>query len=464
MKKERLIIRKTKKGVSLVEAIIAVAVFSIVVSLVVGGIFSAHKYISFAGSKKKATMLAEEGLEATRNIRDVDFANLADGNHGLDRSGNSWNFSGSSDTTEGVFDRAIQISAIDENTKEIVSMVTWEDVFGSAQVSLSQRLTNWRAIASGWGNPRQRSCVDLSGGQDGIKVQIKGDYAFALQDSASTSLIVVDISDPDNISANNTVSLSATPYNIAISGDYIYVASSHNNEEMQDIDISDPTSPSKVGVYNATGNANAFGIDVSGNTTYLVRDSSNRDEFYTLNISNPNSPTTRDSINLGSDGNEVVKIGDYAYVATNDSGGELKVVDVSNSNSISLAGSYNISGNVTLNSVVGFDNKIFAGGENGILYIFDVTNPTSPVLNGQFDAEGVINDVTLGFENASVLLATESNSKEFQVINILDSGSPTLISSLDMDGNLNGVSYDENEDIAVTVGSSNTEGVCALSP
>lgn len=463
MEKVRFSTNKKHRGVSAAEAIIAIAVFLIVVSFLVTRLFSAHVFIADIRSRETAIFLASEGLEAVRSIRDADFLRLSEGNYGIQKTGGSWQFSGSSDQVEGMFDRVVQISNIDQNTREVVSTVMWNGTLGSSQVTLSERLTNWRAI-SGWGNPKVRSCADFPGGQDGIKTQIRGSYAFGLQDSASSEFLVVDVSNPGSLSVVQTVSLSSSPRNIALSNNYAFIASTNNSEELQAVDVTNPLTSNKTGVYNASGNADALGVEISGSTAYLVRASSSADEFLAINISNPASPSLRGSLNLNSSGREAAVVGNYVYVATNDSSGELKVVNVANPSSPSIAGSYNISGSIILNTIAGFNSTVLAGGSNGTLYVFDVSNPASIVLRGQFSAGASINDIALGSGNTFALLATSFAAKEFQVVNILDPTSPTLSGGADMGDALNGVAYDANRDIAVTVGNSNTEEFCLLSP
>ena len=272
------------------------------------------------------------------------------------------------------------------------------------------------------------------------------------------------ISDPKNISEKSNFSLQANPNNLAISGNYAYISSAHSNEELQVIDISDPAVMLKVGAYDASGSTKANGIDVSGSTAYLVRSSSNKDEFLTLDISNPSSPSLRSSIDLKSSANEVVKIGNYAYVTTDHGSGELKVVDVASPGSLSIKAEYNITGNASLLTIAGFGNTVLAGGSNGILYIFDVSNPAAPVLRGQFVAGGSVNDVTVGKDNTLAFLATSSATKELQVVNITDTSNPSLVSSIDMIGNLNGVAYKSDGDFVIAVGSNNKEEYCVISP
>jgi hypothetical protein len=98
-------------------------------------------------------------LEAVRNIRDENFSNLTDGTFGLTSTGNQWNLSGASDTTD-IFTRAVTISAVDANRKLVTSTVTWQqNPQRAGSVQAVTYLTNWRVSAA------PTSCNDYAVGQ-----------------------------------------------------------------------------------------------------------------------------------------------------------------------------------------------------------------------------------------------------------------------------------------------------------
>ena len=132
----------------MVEIILAASIFALLVTVFVGAFIFARESTALAGSRARAVLIAEEGLEATRNIRDGDFASLTDGNHGLDNSSNNWNFNSTSDVSD-VFTRQIAISTIDANTKQVVANVTWQqNAQRTGSVALTTRLTNWLSAVS----------------------------------------------------------------------------------------------------------------------------------------------------------------------------------------------------------------------------------------------------------------------------------------------------------------------------
>ncbi|MDD5626511.1 MAG: prepilin-type N-terminal cleavage/methylation domain-containing protein [Patescibacteria group bacterium] len=134
----------TQQGFSLVEVILASAVFVLFVTALVGAYLYGQESTALAGNRARATILAEEGLEAVRNIRDAGFSNLTDGTYGLAVVGNQWALFGTSDTT-GIFTRQITISAVDSERKSVTANVAWQqNAQRPGAVALTTYLTNWK--------------------------------------------------------------------------------------------------------------------------------------------------------------------------------------------------------------------------------------------------------------------------------------------------------------------------------
>lgn len=137
------------KGFSTIEVLLASSVLLLIVTAFMGAFIYGSESTALAGARARAAFLAEEGLEASRNIRDENFSNLTDGTYGLAISGNQWTFSGSSDTTDGFYTRQITISTAGTDRKQVVSTVTWQqNNQRTGSVSLTGYLTNWRNTTS----------------------------------------------------------------------------------------------------------------------------------------------------------------------------------------------------------------------------------------------------------------------------------------------------------------------------
>lgn len=135
--------KKAQSGFSLVEILLAVSVFGLIVMALVGSLIYGQESTALAGERSRVAILADEGLEAARNIRDAGFSNLTDGTHGLAISSNQWTLSGTSDTTD-IFTRSLAISSVDANRKQVIATVTWPQTpQRSGTVTLTTYLTNW---------------------------------------------------------------------------------------------------------------------------------------------------------------------------------------------------------------------------------------------------------------------------------------------------------------------------------
>lgn len=155
-------------GFSIIEAILAVALFSLILLALVTALIYGRESTAALGSHSRAALIAEEGLEALRNIRDENFSNLTDGTYGLATSSNQWILSGTQDINN-IYTRQIQIGAVDPKTKAATVSVTWSETPTRAgAISLSTRLTNWRRAAGGG----MLVYADLSGPDDVLRYKV----------------------------------------------------------------------------------------------------------------------------------------------------------------------------------------------------------------------------------------------------------------------------------------------------
>ncbi len=157
------------KGFSLVEVILASAVFVLLVAALAGAYLYGEEAAMLAGNRTRAVLLAEEGIEAVRNIRDAGFSNLADGVYGLSAAGNQWNLSGSSDTSD-IFTRQMIISSVDSKRKSVTANVAWQqNAQRAGSVALATYFTDWIAPAGGGAPPASCAayCQTLPAGYAG---------------------------------------------------------------------------------------------------------------------------------------------------------------------------------------------------------------------------------------------------------------------------------------------------------
>lgn len=449
---------QTQQGFSLVEVLLSVSIFALLMTFLVGAWLYGQEAVALSGSHSRAVFLAEEGLEATRNIRDATFVNLTDGNHGLSTTGNQWSFSGTSDLTD-IFTRQITISTVDTKRKNVTSTVTWQqNLQRSGTVSLVSRLTNWLGTNKG-SAPSLVACFNLdvpnssNEAADGISVASAGNYVYlGRQNNNGYELFVFDVTTPASPTLLGKVATGDTANDIAIKGNYAYIASSDNAGELTVVDISTPTAPTVATKFDLTadnsGNANTDALAVlvdQGNYLYLTRVNSSGKEFYVFNITNPTAPTLSGSIDLNGDIKEIGKIGNYVYGASSDNTQEFQVIDVTTPSSPSLVASLNLNEGATQPdalSIATGNNTVYLGRDGSAapeFYIIDVTNPLSPSIKNTLDiGTHILQSIDFDPTTNFVFFAnTAPGAEDYQVIDVSDPLNPTLLSNL----NLNGTPY-----------------------
>lgn len=135
---------KNEGGFSPVEVLLAATIFGFLTVALIGAIVYGRSSTASAGERVRAQALAEEGVEAVRNMRDAAFTNIPDGTYGIAQSANVWTLSGTSDIT-GIFTRQVVISTVDSVRKNVVVTVSWAQGSATAQTVVTSRLTNWSA-------------------------------------------------------------------------------------------------------------------------------------------------------------------------------------------------------------------------------------------------------------------------------------------------------------------------------
>lgn len=137
---------KNLKGFLLVEILLSSSLFVIFLTAFAGIFYYGMEASVLAGNRSQAVMLAEEGQEAVRSMKNINFANIPDGTYGLVYSNNAWSLVGSQDVS-GIYTRSVNISTIDEHRKNIITTVTWQQTPSrTGTISTEGRLTNWKTL------------------------------------------------------------------------------------------------------------------------------------------------------------------------------------------------------------------------------------------------------------------------------------------------------------------------------
>ncbi|MEI7792031.1 MAG: type II secretion system protein [Candidatus Berkelbacteria bacterium] len=226
------------KGFSLVEILLAVALFSVfsvgVISLVLQGWNTAR----LAQENSVAKEYASEGIEAARSIKNQSFASLINtSSTGIVQSGGVWTFSGTNNTFDSnKFTRTIAVAdvyrdvsnnivatggTLDPLSKKITSTVNWNISPTRADSSvISTYLTNWK---SSFAVPKKGGILVYGAGgttTDAIKYKI-------FDANAKTWSAELSASDVDTGSTNKALR-AAKVYSSATRNEKVLISRHYN--------------------------------------------------------------------------------------------------------------------------------------------------------------------------------------------------------------------------------------------
>lgn len=396
-----------RRGFSVVEVLLAVALFGLLVTGLVGTYIYGEQAAASGGERARATFLADEGLQAVRNIRDYAWNTLMFTQTGLN-AGTYWGFlgEGTSDTVDE-FTRTITFSPVcrdsggdiatcpaartDANTKQVTSAVSWMNgTQGTSTVSLVTYLTNWNSanwIQTDWsggsGQSTWSNTTKYSTDDNDINISTLGQIQLAtVPDSwtlaaGSTLTDATDVDFGAGTFSQTAVEGSGSPADVTISTTQSWiehasstVATNQNLFSMDAVSASDIWAVGAAGKilhYNgywkefADMGTNVNGIDmVSASDGWAVGNSS---KFYHYN-----GTSWSESQDLGASAvNDVVMLSSSNGWAVGDSGKFYHYNGTSWSESQDL-GASNLSG---ISSVSASD--IWAVGGSGKFYHYNGT-------------------------------------------------------------------------------------------
>jgi len=158
-----MIFKKEEKGQSILEVIIAMAIFGLVAASLLGFAMGGDQALLQGGDQAKAEALAQAGMEAVRSVRDSAWNELNHGQVSINNNSGYWQFSGENTTeTIGKFTRTINLSDVcrnslgqivdcpgiytDSQSKKITVDVSWPIRLGTTNsVQRISYLTNWNS-------------------------------------------------------------------------------------------------------------------------------------------------------------------------------------------------------------------------------------------------------------------------------------------------------------------------------
>jgi len=435
-------------------------------------------------------LYAQEGLEATRNIRDRDYLDLVNGDHGLQLVSDMWSFIAAPELVDNYYSRTITVSEVyrdgngdiadtgtlDLETKKITSTVTWDwKGILPQSVSLSTYLTDW--TGDQWiqttcseftggsftqtetqvtASPPADNCAlellytegqsdffcSVEAGSHGTDIVVSGNFAYFTTGNTNAGLMIADISEllasgcegeEDDFEVEE-LDIGGKGRYLVKSGNTLYIGVQNSSKGLAVVDVTDPGNPSLVRQINVGGYGNQ--PMVSGTTLFMgVEKTSN--SFVSYDISTPSNPSSLSSYNPGSATRTVEINGNYAYIGVDNSSSTLRVVDISNPSSLAYLTSLNLSSKAY--ALEYYSSVLYVGTDSSSssLNVVNLSNPLSPSLSGSVNVSGKIQDMKV--ESGYLYAPTDVTNNSLAVLNVTTPLSPAITYYADLTGKGTGV-------------------------
>jgi len=453
---------RSPRGQSVIEILIALALLGILASASFILLSTAFSEGRFAQERAIAEQILAEGMEATRQIRDRNFDDLAAGTYGLARTGADWAFSGTEDVTDGRYQRTVTVTELDENQREIIVSVTWTPRLGRTQVlETATLLADVPQVAvppssncygfeltGDWSNPTSLGTGDLGPGNQGTDVVVDYPYAFVsgvAASSAKPDLFAFDASDPTLPTLIDEIDVGANGINaIARNGDILVAASSNDSREFMVFDVSDPTNMQLVGSSNLTGSEDGLSVLLINDLAVLARANSATAEIYFYDVSTPATPSLLGSHEVGADVHDFASNETYLFAVTSSETSDIVTFDVSAPLSPTYVGDFDLlddSEDLSLSYHV--PDLLFVGNASNEFIVVDASDPLNLVEVSSVTTGGQVKDVVC-VTGQLLVTGTDNPNQESILLDITALPTVSTFTSLNFPQEANGVDFAEN--------------------
>jgi hypothetical protein len=196
-------------------------------------------------------------------------------------------------------------------------------------------------------------------------IYVSGNYAYIGKKKAASSaeLYAIDITTPITPTVLGSYETGNDINNIEVSGNYAYLSTGGTTRQLTIVSVANKASLALTGFYTVpAGTPAGAEVDVVGTTAYLgVANNTSGAEFFTINVSNPASPALLGSYEFGGAILSVTVSNGYAALGTSLASKQFTVLDVS-TNTPTLKSNFNYGSNINDIMIVG--NYAYAANAN----------------------------------------------------------------------------------------------------
>jgi prepilin-type N-terminal cleavage/methylation domain-containing protein len=459
---------KEKKGFSLIEVILAIAIFAMFATAVLSLSVDTARRDIINTHRSNASLYVQEGLEAVKQMKSIDFDLINNGTYGLELENGAWSLTAEINPINNTYYRSLNISDVyrdndgnivdgglnlDPNLKKVVVKVEWNDnLTGYKDKEIVTYVSNWRSTdftinsCDGFnaGTYISAEVITATNPADCIlrslsnAVESATNFTFNLGApandldytttgylyvglSAAPTVMVLDVSNPlipvlmDSIGDNQTNGLVSD-------GFYIYAGTDERDNTLTIFDAND-VNDLQLASETATDDEATKPLFDNNNVYVGIKNG----DLEIHSVSDPENPSLRSTTeNLGNSVNILHKSGQYLFVGASDDPGfpQFFIYDVISPNWPFMITSMDISNNIT--SMAPSGSLLYLGTDNpaGTLSIMDVSDVWTPSLEASFNVGATITDVEVAY--GYLYIATDDLVDAVKVYNLNNPLAPSL--------------------------------------
>ena len=150
-------------------------------------------------------------------------------------------------------------------------------------------------------------------------------YLGTQKTSWNGELFSIDASNPGNPSQLDVYEANADANDIFVKDDLLYLPTSNDNKELIVLDVSNPSNLTEVGFLNLSGGVDAKSIFVMSPDRVFVGVGNS---LYVVDATNPAAMTVLGQIDAGGSVNDIYAVGYMAFLATSNSNSEFQVINI----------------------------------------------------------------------------------------------------------------------------------------
>lgn len=214
-------------------------------------------------------------------------------------------------------------------------------------------------------SPVKVSQLDLDGTVDALSVFYDNNIVYI----GRNELVAINVSNPLSPQILSTIPIMADVKDIFVLGNRAYLAvDDDSGKTMIIINVSNPSSLQNIGFWNVSGQ--------EGESVFVQTDSrvflGTENKFYALDATNISNITSRGSINIYDSVNDIVAVGNFAFLATGNANKEFIALNVADPANIQQISSFNFPQQAT-----GVDY------ENNLIFVSVKSNDALRIITSQ---------------------------------------------------------------------------------